>query len=231
MAPKKIKCNFKDCRDAAQRIVGDCAFCNQRFCGRHRLLEDHKCSGLEDVSIPDTPWWLVGLAGELSGDEDLFHEADMMLTGSAAAPPPTTPPPMPQLPRHPAYHCHCHPDEAIRGRCADHLRDAVADDDELYERDAAGHRRLDGDSFDFDDSPGPPLIGQNKPPYHLPKHTFDSPSRERASVPFTRLGRIWDIVLIFPALSDVIYHCFFGKAFEDWVLFVFRSSPRRDLVF
>lgn len=80
MAPKKIKCNFKDCRDAAQRIVGDCAFCNQRFCGRHRLLEDHKCSGLEDVSIPDTPWWLVGLAGELSGDEDLFHEADM-LTG------------------------------------------------------------------------------------------------------------------------------------------------------
>lgn len=81
MAPKKIKCNFKDCRDAAQRIVGDCAFCNQRFCGRHRLLEDHKCSGLEDVSIPDTPWWLVGLAGELSGDEDLFHEADMMLTG------------------------------------------------------------------------------------------------------------------------------------------------------
>jgi hypothetical protein len=48
MPPKKIRCNFKDCRDAAQRIVGDCGFCNGKFCGRHRLLEDHKCEGLED---------------------------------------------------------------------------------------------------------------------------------------------------------------------------------------
>lgn len=50
MAPKKIRCNAKDCREAAQRIVGDCGFCNGHFCGKHRLLEDHKCSGLEDVS-------------------------------------------------------------------------------------------------------------------------------------------------------------------------------------
>lgn len=48
MAPKKIRCNAKDCREAAQRIVGDCGFCNGHFCGKHRLLEDHKCSGLED---------------------------------------------------------------------------------------------------------------------------------------------------------------------------------------
>lgn len=48
MPPKKIRCNFKDCKDAAQRIVGDCGFCNGKFCGRHRLLEDHKCEGLED---------------------------------------------------------------------------------------------------------------------------------------------------------------------------------------
>ncbi|KAK7749564.1 hypothetical protein SLS53_000140 [Cytospora paraplurivora] len=48
MAPKKIRCSFKDCRDQAQRIAGDCSFCGEHFCGKHRLLEDHKCSGLED---------------------------------------------------------------------------------------------------------------------------------------------------------------------------------------
>jgi len=47
-APKKLRCTFKDCKEVAQRIVGDCGFCNGRFCGKHRLLEDHKCTGLED---------------------------------------------------------------------------------------------------------------------------------------------------------------------------------------
>ncbi|KAL1898745.1 hypothetical protein Cpir12675_001748 [Ceratocystis pirilliformis] len=47
---KKTRCTFKECRDVAQRIVGDCGFCHGHFCGKHRLLEDHKCSGLEDVS-------------------------------------------------------------------------------------------------------------------------------------------------------------------------------------
>lgn len=49
MAPKKIKCGFKDCKDRAQGIAGDCGFCQGHFCGKHRLLEDHKCTGLEDV--------------------------------------------------------------------------------------------------------------------------------------------------------------------------------------
>lgn len=71
MPPKKIKCSHKDCKDAAQRIVGDCGFCQGHFCGKHRLLEDHKCTGLEDVSFsspenPDngmgTQWWLCGLS-------------------------------------------------------------------------------------------------------------------------------------------------------------------------
>ncbi|RKF76921.1 Ubiquitin-60S ribosomal protein L40 [Golovinomyces cichoracearum] len=48
--PRKIRCSFKDCRDGAQRIVGDCGFCDGHFCAKHRLLEDHKCEGLEDVS-------------------------------------------------------------------------------------------------------------------------------------------------------------------------------------
>ncbi|KAF2278263.1 uncharacterized protein EI97DRAFT_249190 [Westerdykella ornata] len=48
MPPKKIRCSFKTCKDAAQRIVGDCGFCQGHFCGKHRLLEEHKCEGLED---------------------------------------------------------------------------------------------------------------------------------------------------------------------------------------
>jgi len=47
-APKKIRCGFKDCKDAAQRIVGDCGFCSGHFCGKHRMLESHNCPGLED---------------------------------------------------------------------------------------------------------------------------------------------------------------------------------------
>lgn len=50
MASKKTRCGAKECRERAQAIVGDCSFCQGHFCGRHRLLEDHKCSGLEDVS-------------------------------------------------------------------------------------------------------------------------------------------------------------------------------------
>ncbi|KAF3058717.1 AN1-type zinc finger protein TMC1 [Daldinia childiae] len=85
MAPQKPRCNFKECRSAAQRIVGDCGFCDGHFCAKHRLLEDHKCSGLEDVSMSPTPsessdsedwateWWLVGLA-EYLVDSGLLEE-------------------------------------------------------------------------------------------------------------------------------------------------------------
>jgi hypothetical protein len=79
MPPKKIRCTHKDCKEAAQRIIGDCGFCNGSFCGKHRLLEDHKCTGLEDVSSPSLDsedgredrqpqWWLIGLDSELLAD-------------------------------------------------------------------------------------------------------------------------------------------------------------------
>lgn len=55
MAGKKTRCGAKECRERAQAIVGDCSFCQGHFCGRHRLLEDHKCSGLEDVSSRRQP--------------------------------------------------------------------------------------------------------------------------------------------------------------------------------
>ncbi|KAF5704678.1 AN1-type zinc finger [Fusarium mundagurra] len=48
MPPKRIRCTAASCREPAQRIVGDCTFCQGHFCGKHRLLEDHKCTGLED---------------------------------------------------------------------------------------------------------------------------------------------------------------------------------------
>merc|ERR1712149_171536 len=54
MAGKRLRCNAKECREPAQRIVGDCGFCNGHFCGKHRLLEDHKCSGLEDCKKQST---------------------------------------------------------------------------------------------------------------------------------------------------------------------------------
>lgn len=95
MAPKKNRCNFKECPSAAQRIVGDCGFCQGHFCSKHRLLEDHKCEGLEDVSnildgtsasspspsseassSPPAPqWWLVGLGDALAGgDADMADD-------------------------------------------------------------------------------------------------------------------------------------------------------------
>lgn len=46
--PKKIRCAFKDCKDAIVRITGDCTFCHKSYCNKHRMLESHSCSGLED---------------------------------------------------------------------------------------------------------------------------------------------------------------------------------------
>lgn len=80
MPPKKIRCTYKDCKEGAQRIIGDCGFCNGHYCGKHRLLEDHKCDGLEDVSCPDPSsllkqpeWWLVGL-NECEDLADVFEQ-------------------------------------------------------------------------------------------------------------------------------------------------------------
>lgn len=83
MAPKKMRCTFHvvgqsetACKEAAQRMFGDCGFCSGHFCAKHRLPEDHRCIGLEDVSHPPaspdfatTPWWAVGLDAVLSESE------------------------------------------------------------------------------------------------------------------------------------------------------------------
>ncbi|KAK9482858.1 hypothetical protein V1527DRAFT_485339 [Lipomyces starkeyi] len=46
--PAKKRCSFKSCSSAPLRIVGDCSFCDGHFCAKHRLLEEHKCTGLQD---------------------------------------------------------------------------------------------------------------------------------------------------------------------------------------
>ena len=49
----KPRCTKQGCKAAAQPIVGDCGFCQKRFCGKHRMLESHNCSGLEDARQAD----------------------------------------------------------------------------------------------------------------------------------------------------------------------------------
>lgn len=49
----KPRCSHPPCKAAAQPIVGDCGFCQKRFCGKHRMLESHACEGLEDAKQAD----------------------------------------------------------------------------------------------------------------------------------------------------------------------------------
>jgi len=49
--PKK-RCAYRltateQCSSQAMRLVGECSHCSATFCGRHRLPEDHNCSGLD----------------------------------------------------------------------------------------------------------------------------------------------------------------------------------------
>ncbi|KAK4041786.1 AN1-type zinc finger protein TMC1 [Parachaetomium inaequale] len=85
----KVKCSFETCRLPAQRIVGDCSFCEGSFCKHHRLLEDHDCQNLEDVSSgypAPSQWWLVGLAGVLPEDTlaDLLSQCKKALHAANA---------------------------------------------------------------------------------------------------------------------------------------------------
>lgn len=44
----KKRCSAKNCISAPLRYVGDCQFCNGRFCSKHRLLEQHDCINLQN---------------------------------------------------------------------------------------------------------------------------------------------------------------------------------------
>ena len=60
----KPRCSHPPCKAAAQPIVGDCGFCQKRFCGKHRMLESHACSGLEDAKQADRDRNTAKLEGE-----------------------------------------------------------------------------------------------------------------------------------------------------------------------
>lgn len=44
---RRKRCTFANCTSAPLRGVGDCGLCEGRFCSRHRLMEQHKCTGLQ----------------------------------------------------------------------------------------------------------------------------------------------------------------------------------------
>jgi ubiquitin C len=44
---KKNKCAFGECNQKPVLLVGDCKYCNNKFCGSHRLPETHVCTGME----------------------------------------------------------------------------------------------------------------------------------------------------------------------------------------
>lgn len=60
----KPRCSKEGCKTAAQPIVGDCGFCQKRFCGKHRMLESHNCAGLEDARQADKDRNAAKLEGE-----------------------------------------------------------------------------------------------------------------------------------------------------------------------
>ncbi|OAP54860.1 hypothetical protein AYL99_11308 [Fonsecaea erecta] len=60
----KPRCSKDGCKSPAQPIVGDCGFCQKRFCGKHRMLESHNCEGLEDARKADKDRNAAKLEGE-----------------------------------------------------------------------------------------------------------------------------------------------------------------------
>jgi len=42
------KCAFKDCNQRPALIIGDCKYCNLKYCGTHRLTESHQCSNMQN---------------------------------------------------------------------------------------------------------------------------------------------------------------------------------------
>merc|ERR1711964_477083 len=46
--PRRSAVHTKIVNKGRRESFGDCGYCNGHYCGTHRLLEDHKCDGLED---------------------------------------------------------------------------------------------------------------------------------------------------------------------------------------
>ena len=44
-----MKCEVKGCKQKILSIGIQCNHCNRKFCGLHRIPEDHLCPGLEEL--------------------------------------------------------------------------------------------------------------------------------------------------------------------------------------
>jgi predicted nucleic acid binding AN1-type Zn finger protein len=43
---KSNKCKLQGCKDRPVKIIGDCRYCNEKYCGKHRLPEAHLCANM-----------------------------------------------------------------------------------------------------------------------------------------------------------------------------------------
>ncbi|KAI8919134.1 ubiquitin-related domain-containing protein [Powellomyces hirtus] len=46
-AKKSNRCKLTGCTDKVVKIVGQCRYCTQNFCAKHRLPEAHRCQEME----------------------------------------------------------------------------------------------------------------------------------------------------------------------------------------
>jgi predicted nucleic acid binding AN1-type Zn finger protein len=60
------KCAYtiSGCTDKVVKIIGDCRYCEQKFCGRHRLPEAHVCPNMKSCKEEAS----LRLAGKLMGE-------------------------------------------------------------------------------------------------------------------------------------------------------------------
>lgn len=42
-----MKCHFENCKKSVV-IIGDCKYCNKKYCMTHRLVEEHLCPNIID---------------------------------------------------------------------------------------------------------------------------------------------------------------------------------------
>ena len=45
---KKNRCAFPDCKKKCALLIGNCRYCESKFCESHRLPEVHQCSNIQE---------------------------------------------------------------------------------------------------------------------------------------------------------------------------------------
>ena len=50
---KRARCGLDECREKIALIIGECKYCENKFCLKHRLPEDHLCVNLSKKKFND----------------------------------------------------------------------------------------------------------------------------------------------------------------------------------